>query len=106
MAVTPDSISVIEIPTTTNVFDVLTTQTVTLQVGPQGPQGPQGFIGLPSATFYTFVQGVASAVWTITHNLNGYPTAEVIDSAGTNVIGDFSWPNVNTLVITLLALPT
>jgi hypothetical protein len=68
----------------------------TLVVTSPGPQGIPGPLANP---FFTYTQNTPLATWTIVHNLNGYPTAEVIDSGGTNVIGDFSWPNVNTLVI-------
>ena len=57
MAVTPDSISVIEIPIATNVFDVLTTQTLTIELGPIGPQGPQGYAGTVGNTGVTGATG-------------------------------------------------
>lgn len=52
--------------------------------GPTGPTGPQGD---PPPTFI-FEQGVASDEWTITHNLDNYPSVTVVDSAGSVVIGD------------------
>jgi hypothetical protein len=60
--------------------------------GPQGPAGGQ--------IFYVHTQAVASAVWTINHNLNGEPTAVVLDSAGTQCEGTFSYPSKNQMVIT------
>ena len=54
----------------------------------------------PQAMFYTHNQSVASAVWTINHNLHGHPTAVVFDSANTQCEGDFSYPSVDTMVIT------
>ena len=62
--------------------------------------GPQGIAGTTASVFYTHVQSVASAIWTIAHNLGGEPTAVVLDSAGTQCEGTFSYPNKNTLVIT------
>ena len=59
---------------------------------PQGPAGGQ--------IFYVHTQAVASAVWTINHNLNGEPTAVVLDSAGTQCEGTFSYPSKNQMVIT------
>jgi len=103
MTVTPDSISVIEIPISTNVFDVLTTQTLTIELGPLGPQGPSGPQGSTANVFYTHVQATPSAVWTIAHNLNGYPTAVVLDSAGTQCEGSFNYTDTNTMVITFTA---
>ena len=60
--------------------------------GPQGQQGGQ--------IFYVHTQAIASAVWTINHNLNGEPTAVVLDSAGTQCEGTFSYPSKNQMVIT------
>lgn len=62
--------------------------------------GPQGPAGNPAQVFYTHVQSVASATWTINHNLSGYPTAVVLDSAGTQCEGTFSYPSNSTMVIT------
>lgn len=60
--------------------------------------GPQGQAG--GQIFYVHTQAVASAVWTINHNLNGEPTAVVLDSAGTQCEGTFSYPSKNQMVIT------
>ena len=64
-------------------------------IGTPGPQGPAG-----GQIFYVHTQAVASAVWTINHNLNGEPTAVVLDSAGTQCEGTFSYPSKNQMVIT------
>lgn len=61
--------------------------------------GPQG-VSASAQIFYTHIQAVASAVWTINHNLNGEPTAVVLDSAGTQCEGTFSYPSKNQMVIT------
>lgn len=39
-------------------------------------------------------------VWTITHNLNKYCSVMVTDSAGSVVIGDISYDDLNTVTIT------
>lgn len=62
--------------------------------------GPQGNA---AQVFYTHTQAVASSVWTINHNLGGEPTAVVLDSAGTQCEGTFSYPSRNTMVITFTA---
>lgn len=62
-----------------------------------GPQGNSAQI------FYTHTQSTPSAVWNITHNLGGYPTAVVLDSGGTMCEGAFSYPSTNTMVITFSA---
>jgi hypothetical protein len=72
----------------------------TLTVTAPGPQGIPGPLANP---FFVYVQNTPLATWTITHNLQGHPTAEIIDSGGTNVIGDFSWTDANTLVINFSA---
>lgn len=65
--------------------------------------GPQGPVGPPGQVFYVHTQSTASAVWTINHNLNGEPTAVVLDSAGTQCEGTFSYPSKNQMVITFTA---
>jgi hypothetical protein len=74
-------------------------ETPTITVSSPGPQGQPGTFA-SSDIFYTHIQSVAGAVWTINHNLNGYPTAVVLDSAGTNCEGTFSYPSVNQMIIT------
>jgi hypothetical protein len=69
-------------------------QTPTVTVSAVGQQGP------PANIFYVHTQAIASAVWTINHNLNGEPTAVVLDSAGTQCEGTFSYPSKNQMVIT------
>lgn len=68
----------------------------TVTISAPGPQG----VSASTQIFYTHTQAVASAVWTINHNLNGEPTAVVLDSAGTQCEGTFSYPSKNTMVIT------
>ena len=63
-------------------------------VGPQGPSGSQGSV------FYVHTQASPASVWTINHNLNGQPTAVVLDSAGTQCEGTFSYPSGNQMIIT------
>ena len=62
--------------------------------------GPQGGA---AQVFYTHTQAVASSVWTINHGLGGEPTAVVLDSAGTQCEGTFSYPSKNQMVITFTA---
>ena len=71
----------------------------TVEVASPGPQGPPGTIN-PSDIAYTHTQAIANSVWTINHNLGFNPTAVVLDSAGTNCEGSFSYPTVNQMVIT------
>lgn len=52
--------------------------------------------GAPS---YTHVQGVAAAVWTITHDLGYMPSVTVVDSAHETVEGDVIYGPVGTISI-------
>ena len=61
--------------------------------------GPQG-ASASAQIFYVHTQAVPAAVWTINHNLGGQPTAVVLDSAGTQCEGTFSYPSINQMVIT------
>lgn len=79
--------------------EILVVQPIVPQVLVTAP-GPQGPSGDPATVFYTHNQPTASAVWTINHNLGGEPTAVVLDSAGTQCEGTFSYPSKNTMVIT------
>lgn len=81
--------------------DIIVVQPVIpiVEVTAPGPQGPAGAFS-PGDVAYTHTQAVASATWTINHNLGFNPTAVVLDSAGTNCEGSFSYPTVNQMVIT------
>lgn len=48
---------------------------------------------------YIFTQGVAAADWTITHNLNKFPSITVIDSANTVVYGSAEYINNNEVAL-------
>lgn len=49
---------------------------------------------------YTHQQTVASAEWTIAHNLHKYPSVTVVDSAGSVVVGGVQYLSLNDVVIT------
>ena len=72
-------------------------ETPTITVSTPGPQGPSG---AAASVFYTHTQSVAASVWTVNHNLGGNPTAVVLDSAGTQCEGTFSYPSLNQMIIT------
>jgi hypothetical protein len=73
-----------------------------ISVTSPGPQGPPGSFD-PADIFYVHTQASSSAIWTINHNLGGQPTAVVLDSAGTQCEGTFSYPSSNQMVITFTA---
>jgi hypothetical protein len=74
-------------------------ETPTVTVSTPGPQGTPGSFN-SADIFYTHTQATSASVWTINHNLNGHPTAVVLDSAGTQCEGTFSYPSVNQMIIT------
>lgn len=49
--------------------------------------------------FYAHDQMTASALWTVNHNLNKYPSVSVTDSAGNVVEGDIAFVSGNQLTI-------
>lgn len=49
---------------------------------------------------YVHDQMTASAVWTVTHGLNGYPNVTAIDSADSEIVGDLLYLDNNTVRIT------
>lgn len=75
---------------------IVTNQQPNVTIAAVGPQGPSG----STTIFYTHTQATSSATWTINHNLNGYPTAVVFDSANTQVEGTFSYTSANQMLIT------
>lgn len=72
--------------------------------GPAGPKGdtgatgPQGDPGLSGAN-YVHNQMVPAATWTVTHNLNRYPSVTVVDSAGSVVIGAVAYVSPDVVSI-------
>ena len=49
---------------------------------------------------YSHNQSAASATWTITHNLNKFPSVTVIDSGDSVVVGEILFNSANQLTIT------
>lgn len=78
------------------IIRVEVTQPVVRVTAP-GPQGEGANV------FYVHTQAVASDTWIINHNLGAEPTAVVLDSAGTQCEGTFSYPSKNQMVITFTA---
>lgn len=71
-------------------------------VGPQGNLGPQGPPGLAGGT-YLHHQQQAAEVWVINHPLETYPAVVVIDSAGTEQVGDVTYPSTSQVIVTFAA---
>lgn len=48
---------------------------------------------------YVFIQSIPSSIWTINHNLNKAPSVTVIDSAGSMVMGEINYIDMNNITI-------
>ena len=65
-----------------------------------GLQGQIDVIAVKS-NGYIHEQGVASAEWTVKHNLNKYPSVTVVDSADNEIVADIKYLDTNTVRITM-----
>ena len=74
----------------------------TIDLSSSGPQGPQGIPGEVqiSDLSYIHTQAASSSTWTIVHGLSFVPNITVVDSAGSVVEGDYSYPDGNTIIAT------
>lgn len=52
---------------------------------------------------FVFTQNVASAKWEVQHDLDCWPAVTVVDSAGTEVVGDVQYIDKNKVVISFTA---
>lgn len=59
-----------------------------------------GNINIDGDKHYTHTQAVPSDTWEVTHNLGKYPSVEVVDSAGSVVVGDYKNIDTNTMLLT------
>lgn len=66
--------------------------------GPQGPQGVPGEVQFSDLS-YVFIQNSPASTWTINHGLEFIPNITVVDSAGSVVEGDYSYPSAGTVVL-------
>lgn len=55
--------------------------------------------GSGSDANYVHDQQVASAAWSVVHNLGKFPSVTVVDSAGSVVVGDPLYVSANSLSI-------
>jgi len=53
-----------------------------------------------SSASYTFTQSTASATWSITHDLNKYPSVTCVDTSGNSIVGSVTYDSLNALTIT------
>ena len=57
-------------------------------------------LGIENDKSFYFVQNEALDTWVIVHNLNKYPAVSVIDSSGSEVIGEVTYDSINQITIT------
>jgi len=70
-------------------------ETKTLNLG----QRDGGTVSVSYTDTYVFTQSSPSASWSITHNMNKYPSVTVIDSGNNEVIGDVVYSGLNSITI-------
>lgn len=58
------------------------------------------YYGVINDRTYEHEQGISSDTWTITHNLGKHPSVTVVDSADNEVVGQVTYVDLNTLIIT------
>lgn len=56
-------------------------------------------INASSDKHYVHTQMVASASWTIEHNLNKFPSVSIVDSGGSVVVGEIQYINKDILIV-------
>lgn len=55
------------------------------------------------STTFIFTQGIASNVWDITHNMDKFPSVEVVDTQETSILGfQIEYVNNNRLILTFI----
>lgn len=51
---------------------------------------------------YVYVQGPAANVWNINHNMGRFPAVTVVDSAGSMIMGELQYTDLNNLILTFI----
>ncbi len=67
-----------------------------------GPKGATSWLADDLALIpkrFVFTQAVASSSWTITHDLDGFPSVSVVDSAGSHVVGDVEYNSTSSITV-------
>ena len=83
-----------------NVVDDVTSTSVTAALSANQGYILNNLINEKQDKNFYFTQTTASNTWVITHNLNKYPSATIIDSAGTEVVGNITYNSLNQITIT------
>lgn len=56
-------------------------------------------LGDIESSTYTHVQSTPATVWTINHNLGRYPSVTILDSANSEVVGDYTFVSLDRLQV-------
>jgi hypothetical protein len=67
--------------------------------GPQGIQGPPGDAGTPGTPTQQYEQSSPSDTWTIPHTFAYPPNVVIIDTAGTVLEGEVTYPDSQTVMV-------
>lgn len=51
-------------------------------------------------TSYVHTQSTPATTWTITHNLNRFPSVTIVDTTDSEVVGDVHYKNANEITLT------
>lgn len=51
-------------------------------------------------TSYVFVQPTPAIVWTINHNLDGFPSVTLVDNSGNVILAQVQYVNDDTIIVT------
>lgn len=52
---------------------------------------------------YTHIQSASSSSWVINHGMGKFPSVSVVDSAGSEVVGDVVHGDINTVIVNFSA---
>jgi hypothetical protein len=71
------------------------------KTGPQGIPGPQGPPGPSTGDLtYAHIQGSPAPIWVIVHNLNKYPSVDVVDTGDSTVIPNIHYDSMSQVTLT------
>lgn len=80
-------------------YTVIRTSGIAGPPGPAGPAGPQGPPGAGSSGNLTYPVAVPATTWTVPHTLGFFPNVTTIDSAGDEIEGTVTYPDILTVTI-------
>jgi hypothetical protein len=69
---------------------------------PQAIEIVQNVIG--NDQHFVFNQAIPESTWDITHDMNKHPSVTVVDSGGTEILGDITYLDSNHLLISFTSL--